>query len=37
VEDKWLALLEWLDFKETYEVLHESYARRILGRRGGGS
>jgi predicted nucleotidyltransferase len=33
VEDRWLALLEWLDFKETYEALHESYARRILGRR----
>ena len=36
VEDRWHAILEWLDFRDTYKTLHESYIRRILGRRGGG-
>ncbi|BES81798.1 hypothetical protein PABY_13650 [Pyrodictium abyssi] len=30
VEDRWRALVEWLDYREAYEEMHRSYRRRVL-------
>ena len=36
VEDRWRAVLEWLDYVEAYERMHRAYRRRVLGGEGEG-
>ena len=28
--DRWLAIIEWLDFREAYEYMHNAYLKRTL-------
>lgn len=30
--DRWLAIVEWLDFRDAYEHMHNAYLKRILRR-----
>jgi len=30
IEDRWRAILEWLDYREAYEKMHRAYRRRVL-------
>jgi len=33
IYDRWIVTLEWLDFAEAYERMHQSYRRKVLGLR----